>query len=82
MTRKRFVKQLMSVGMQRNEANAVAFSYNLKGVPYQKALAHETFKYNLRNIGKALVDFAQSLKQATESFKAMAEVLKNENRAD
>lgn len=67
MTRKRFVKQLMSVGMQRNEANAVAFSCNLKGVPYQKALVSETFKYNLRKVGKAL-------KQVTENLKKMAEV--------
>ena len=82
MTRKRFVKQLMSMGIQRNDANEIAFCCNEKGVPYQKALTHETFKYSIRNIGKALVDFAQSLKQATESFKAMAEVLKNENRTN
>lgn len=78
MTRKRFVKQLMSVGMQRNEANAIAFCCNLKGVPYQKALTHEKVKYNFRKIGGSIVGLAQEFEQAKESFKAMAEVLKNE----
>ncbi len=76
MTRKRFVKQLMSVGMQRNEANEIALCYNLKGVPYQTALACETFKYNLRKVSKTFSLFTSSIKQVTESFKKMAEVLK------
>jgi hypothetical protein len=60
----------MSVGMQRNEANEIALCYNLKGVPYQTALTCETSKYNLRKVSKTLI------KQVTESFKKMAEVLK------
>lgn len=80
MTRKRFVKQLMSLGMQRNEANVVAIRCNSNGVPYRKALVPETTKYNLRKVAKAFLSFGQSMKQATESFKAMAEVLKNESR--
>ncbi len=78
MTRKRFVKQLMSVGMQRNEANEIALCCNLKGVPYQKALTCEIPKYNLREVSKAFSLFTSSIKQVTESFKKMAEVLKND----
>jgi hypothetical protein len=68
--------------MQRNEANEIALYYNLKGVPYQKALTHETVKYNFRKVGKAFLLYTPSIKQVTESFKMMAEVLKNENRTN
>lgn len=37
MTRKRFIKLLMSKGIQRNAAQEIAARYNSRNIPYAKA---------------------------------------------
>ena len=50
MTRKRFIKMLMSRGIQRNFARAITKRYNKGKVPYNVAFELS----NLVGIGKAL----------------------------
>lgn len=44
MTRKRFIKLLMSHGISRNEAVKTAAEYNSRNIPYETAYVRETRK--------------------------------------
>ena len=66
MTRKRFVKLLMSKGYSRNEAVAMAEYYNYNNVPYKTAYLMESPR---------VVAFAA--KSLTEAFAAMCRPLKD-----
>lgn len=81
MTRKRFVKQLMSQGIQRNEANITAWYYNNRGMSYQQAFVYDTVN-GFGGFCTSLANYAQSVIQVSESFKIMAEVIKNANKVN
>lgn len=49
MTRKRFIKLLISYGQQRNEAAQIAKSYNAKGFSYEEAHNDCYIKFQLAN---------------------------------
>lgn len=81
MTRKRFIKLLMSHGISRNEAVKIAADYNSRNIPYKTAYANES---NLKPIGysfaaeglskgiaaaaAAFSNFASAVKRAMENF--------------
>lgn len=44
MTRKRFIKLLMSHGISRNKAVKIAADYNSRNIPYETAYVRETRK--------------------------------------
>ena len=50
MTRKKFVKQLMALGCQRNEANTLAYLARIRGMSYQTALQYERARLDAQNI--------------------------------
>ena len=54
MTRKRFIKLLMSRGEQRDQARAIAFLYNVSGTPYKKAYSDYLLKTSLKRVAKNL----------------------------
>lgn len=66
MTRKRFVKLLMSKGCSRNQAVEIAAYYNYSNIPYKRAYLMET---------PMLIAFAA--KRSIEAFAAMCKPLKN-----
>lgn len=55
MTRKKFVKQLMAMGIQRNDANAKAELARWRGMNYQTALQYERVRIAAQNIVDGVV---------------------------
>ena len=66
MTRKRFIKLLMSKGCSRNQAVEIAAYYNYSNIPYKRAYLMES---------PQLIAFAA--KRLTEAFAAMCRPLKD-----
>lgn len=66
MTRKRFVKLLMSKGCSRNQAVEIAVYYNYNNVPYKTAYVMESPR---------IVNYA--CERLTEAFAAMCKPLKD-----
>lgn len=77
MTRKRFIKLLMSHGISRNKAVKIAADYNSRNVPYETAYVRETrkvmpritfdtgkFKQAVAVASAAISDFASAAKRA------------------
>ena len=77
MTRKRFIKLLMSHDISRNEAVKIAADYNSRNVPYETAYVRETrklmpcitfdtgkFKQSVAVAIAALNDFSSAVKRA------------------
>ena len=61
MTKKRFIKLLMSQGIQRNSARAIAKSYNDRKIPYKKA-------YRIHGFVKFLKDLCQSISKTMPKY--------------
>lgn len=59
MTRKRFIKLLMSYGYRRNAAQLIAESVNKRKLPYKNAIKFYRLKNALGNISKAAVNVAK-----------------------
>lgn len=82
MTRKRFIKLLMSHGKQRNEAQAMAFYYNLRNTPYAKAYSDFLTKHSLslafRRFGECANKAGISLSLLNRSFNNFKEVIHDE----
>lgn len=81
MTRKRFIKLLMSYGNSRNKAVKIAADYNSRNVPYKRAYENESmlkpigYSFIAEGLSKgiaaataALSDFASAAKRAMENF--------------
>lgn len=79
MTRKRFIKLLMSRGEPRNRARAIAFLVNANGKPYKKAYATYLLKTSFARatttLAKTLYDFGNSVAECSQSIKKLAEAL-------
>ena len=69
MTKKRFIKLLMSQGTQRNEAQIIAMFYNAHNTPYEIA-----YKYicSRKRIISAIEPITENIKNG---FKAMRKAL-------
>ena len=81
MTRKRFIKLLMSRGLQRNEAQKKAEEYNSKNVSYSDAYMYFCVSASFANLGKSFNKFGEAIKQATAGLSKLAEALKkNKNK--
>lgn len=65
MTRKKFVKQLMAMGHDRDHANAVAYLYRVSGVSYAQALEEyrpeATMIMAMKNFQRAVRELAESI---------------------
>ena len=87
MTRKRFIKLLMSHGISRNEAVKIAADYNSRNIPYDTAYARErtkpcgctfdigSLKQAVATAAAAFSDFALSAKKAVENAAVMRGVI-------
>lgn len=56
MTRKRFIKLLMSHGESKRQAQAIAYLYNLRGKSYKSAYADYVLKRSIRLAGECLAE--------------------------
>lgn len=76
MTRKRFIKLLMSHGETLYSARAIAFMCNASNVPYKEAyseyLLKTSFKRMSRNLSLTLQGLGSSLQFVTEAFNRLA----------
>ena len=80
MTRKRFIKMMMSYGIQRNQARKIANIAHSLGIPYGRANQMLQF---LKCLGEYLSRAVDSLKQVTYSLKQFREAVKDaDNRED
>ena len=80
MTRKRFIKLLMSKGIQRNAAQEIAARYNSRNIPYAKAykifLISDSAKKGVAALAGWFKNFATEIQKVKENFTALAEQLK------
>lgn len=68
MTRKRFIKLVMSKGKQRNEANKIANLYNARKIPYSRAYISFQVANNFAEISKAAKKIPTVCKELAKSF--------------
>lgn len=82
MTRKRFIKLLMSKGEPRNRARVIAFLYNVSGTPYKKAYSDYLLKTSLTRAAKAATRafalFGCEIRAVTQAFKRLNKELQND----
>ena len=81
MTRKRFIKLMMSHGISRNEAVKIAADYNSRNISYEKAYQKEA----LRRVDLAFKRLGKSFASATAAFKDLSTAMyfaMNENGCD
>ena len=71
MSKKRFIKLLMSQGIQRNSARKIAKKYNDRKIPYKIAYV---FPYGL---GKATKTLAKAISIAIKNVSAILETFKS-----
>lgn len=78
MTKKRFIKLLMSTGVQRNKARQMALSYNSQNIPYANALdfyVSTTVSGVFRALGEALEGVTIAMSKVVQSFKNFTEAI-------
>lgn len=84
MTKKRFVKLLMSEGIQRNEAQQIAARYNSRNIPYTRAYSYYAlgfgFRRGLKKVARSFENLGEQTKQALRSFAELQEALANAER--
>lgn len=79
MTKKRFIKLLMSHGEQIHRARAIAFLYNARNISYKEAYSDYLLKTAMtrafsrmsqvaKNLGDSIKNVAQSLKKFAEAM--------------
>lgn len=61
MTRKRFIKLLMSKGFSRNEAQQKAAFYNSRHIPYKRAYLFCRASCAIKGVSKAAIKAAKSI---------------------
>jgi hypothetical protein len=83
MTRKRFIKLLMSQGESRNSAIAIAFLYNATNTPYKKAYLDYLIKTRLLrssiDLSLAFQRCGSSLQSVAQAFNRLAFSMKEMN---
>ena len=68
MTRKRFIKLMMSYGISRNEAVKIAADYNSRNVPYETAYKKEA----LHRLDLTFKRLGKSFASVTAAFKGLS----------
>ena len=80
MTRKRFIKLLMSHGKQRNEVEVIAHLYNIWGTPYSKAyrdfLLKHSFDIACKRLEDSFANATENIRKLCASFAALSLNLK------
>lgn len=81
MTKKRFIKLLMSYGIQRNKAQQIARDVNGRNISYKTACPAVLFSYEVRRnilaLGRYCREFAEQIKSALiPAFNQLKEALK------
>jgi hypothetical protein len=78
MTRKRFVKMLMSYGIPRNRAMVIADIVNAHNVPYSKAFhSHYIAKYRIvSGWKKAMSGCCEAFSNVAEAFRRLGVALR------
>ena len=61
MTRKHFIKLLMSKGFSRNEAQHKADYYNSRNIPYERAYSFCRVSCAMKGVSKAAIKAAKSI---------------------
>ena len=81
MTRKRFIKLLISRGERPREAIAIALRYNARGVPYKEAwhdyLLKNAILTAFARFERTAKVFSTSLAKTAKSFEKLSEALKS-----
>lgn len=76
MTRKKFVKQLMGMGVQRNRANEIAAHARRCGMTYEEALVHERIvifgQDILDGIATAMESMRPTIERIGNAFRMLA----------
>ena len=72
MTRKRFIKLLMSNGVPIKRARDIAYQYNARKMPYKNAYTH----YCLKGMRQAFVKIAVSTAALTNSLSKVAQTIR------
>lgn len=68
MTRKRFIKLVMSKGKQRNEANRIANLYNARNIPYHNAYISFQISHGFNGLAKTVAKTSSHLRILAETF--------------
>lgn len=74
MTRKRFIKLLMSHGESKRKAQAIAHMYNLQNKPYGDAYKNYCYK-KLFNVSATCQKLTKALVECGASIRSMAKSL-------
>lgn len=86
MTRKRFIKLVMAMGIQRNQARTIATSYCIRGVSYKKAykdfLTRRGISLAIKHLANACNMLGSNLKIATASIERFKETISNNIRSE
>ena len=81
MTKKRFIKLLMSHGESIHSARVIAFLYNANNIPYKKAYYEYLIRCGLKNafsqLTKTMVKLGESFKTIGKSLEKLTEVMNN-----
>ena len=82
MTRKRFIKLMMSHGEQKRTAQAAAYLYNARNVPYAKAYPDYRIRVQIRKafrrLGEACARALQSIRKTARAFELLKDGADNE----
>lgn len=76
MTRKRFIKLIMSHGVSRNDALGLVAYYNFANIPYKRAYLDFMIKNSFITLGKAIYKMGESLSTTKLAFMKMAESIR------
>ncbi len=83
MTRKRFIKLVMSHGVSRNKAQEMARAFNSKNLPYEKAYRCFMLTYGVRKgfreLSMATSNFAARVRKTMAAFVRLSEAIKAAN---
>lgn len=82
MTRKRFIKLLMSHGEQKHKARAIAFLYHSCGTPYREAYSDYLIKIGINKafsrLAKAAAELGTSIQKISISLLKLKEAMSND----
>ena len=86
MSRKRFIKLLMSCDKQRNEAQTIAKLYNARGLSYKNAytdfLLLHGFEISFKKLSKSVNAFGENFKKAAAQAQKLAAALNAQNHLE
>lgn len=79
MTRKKFVKKLMGIGLSRNEANKISIKSRESGIPYQKYYEYECSWLKITNamkkVGASAKNFSKAMNLANQTMMSFSEAM-------